>query len=417
MAVRDGLIDAVGPADAVRAAHPDLPVEDLGDAILAPGLVDAHCHLEWSLFEGLLPPADFAAWLGRFLPLRGRMGDDGHAAAARLGALRALEAGCTTVCDSGPTGAGAAAAAAAGMRAIVHLEVFGREAGAAARRAAAAAAERVAALDEAAGPRGAVGVSPHAPYTVGPELWAALAAEPGLAGRGWATHLAESAHEAPAIAGRGGPLAGLFAAAGLTPGRWPGDDGDGAVARLAGAGALRPGLVAAHCVELGPGDPGLLAAAGVAVAHCPRSNAHLRCRVAPLRALRAAGAVVALGTDSPASGGDYDPRAEARACRAAHAGTPAEPDDADLLRMITLDAARAVGADASVGSLEPGKRADLLAVGPAGEGDPVAAVLDARAAVRLVAIDGEPAVRDGRATGLDGAAIRARAAEARARLC
>ena len=407
----------VGPAPRVMAAHPGLEVRDLGDAIVAPGFVDAHCHLEWSLLGGLLPPADFAVWLGRLLPMRALMAPADHLSAARRGALRALAAGTTTVCDSGPVGAGAAAIREAGLRGLVHLEAFGREEGSAAREVAAAMAERTAALDAAVGPRGRVGVSPHAPYTVGPALWAALREHPDLAPRPWTTHLAESAHEAPAIAGAGGALADLFAAAGLTPGRWNGEDGAGAVARVAAGGGLSPGLVAAHCVHVGAEDLRLLAAYAVGVAHCPRSNAHLLCGRAPLAALRAAGASLGLGTDSPASGGDYDLRAEARACRDAHAGALAL-DAGALLEMITRGGARAIGLDHTVGSLAPGMRGDLVALAPGGPvADPVAACLDPAARVVEVVVDGEILLRDGAPTRVDPAEVERRADEVRARLC
>ena len=155
----------------------------------------------------------------------------------------------------------------------------------------------------------------------------ALAPQPDLAGRPWATHLAESADEDPGHRRRrrragGGlrlhrrgsrPLAGGRRARA----RW---------SALAAAGALRAGLVAAHCVRLGDGDPALLAAAGVGVAHCPRSNEYLHCGRAPLPALREAGVPVGLGTDSPASGGDYDVRAEARACARMHGDDAGSPE-------------------------------------------------------------------------------------------
>ena len=411
-----GTIREVGPAEALVARAPGAPVRDLGGAILAPGLVDAHCHLEWSLLDGLLPPAPFAEWLGDLLAMRAHITPEDHVTAARFGALRALEAGTTTLWDSGPTGAGAAALAGAGLRGRVHLEAFGRQTGAEAQAAADAFAGRLVALDGDAGPRGAVGVSPHAPYTVGPELWRALLERTGGDGRSWATHLAESDAEERVIADGDGPLGDLFAAAGLTPGRWPGPDGAGPVARAAAAGVLRPGLVAAHCVRLGPDDPVLLAAAGVAVAHCPRSNVHLECGRAPVAEMRAAGVSVALGTDSPASGGDYDLRAEARACRALHAGAW-DPDDATLLRLITADAARAVGMD-EVGALAPGRRADLVAVTPApGDGPPESRFLDARAVVDTVVVDGEILLEKGVPAAPGAARTRARAAEIRERLC
>lgn len=415
--VRDGAIAAVGPAAELTAAAPRATVRDLGSCILCPGLVDAHCHLEWSLLDGLLPPAEFSRWLGRLLPLRPRLTPDDHRTAARFGALRALEAGTTTVSDSGPTGAGAQALAESGLRGLVHLEAFGREAGDAADAAADVLLARAAELDAQIGPRGRVGISPHAPYTVGPDYWRALLARAGDRERPWATHLAESAAEERVIASGDGPLGDLFAAGGLEPGRWPGPAQAGPVARAELAGVLRPGLVAAHCVRLGPGDPRRLAGAGVAVAHCPRSNLHLRCGRAPLEELRDAGVAVGLGTDSPASGGDYDLRAEARACRRAHAEV--HPlDDGALLRLITADAARAVGMEATVGSLAPGLRADLLAVAPAGDRTaPEGLLMDPRSTVEMVVIDGDVAVERGVATGLDGERLRARAAEVRQRLC
>lgn len=415
--MRAGRVAAVGPAAGVAPAHPDLPVEDLGDRILIPGLVDAHCHLEWSLLDGLLPPAPFGRWLGDMLGMRLRMGPADHGAAARSGALRALRAGTTTLADSGPTGAGAAAVAELGLRGRVHLEVFGREEGEEADAAAAAYEDRLAALDAAAGPRVAVGVSPHAPYTVGPALWAALRARRGLAGRPWATHVAESAAEEEVIAAGTGPLGDLFARGGLAPGRWAGPEGAGAVPRMAAGGAFAPGLVAAHCVRLGPSDARLLADAGVSVAHCPRSNVHLRCGRAPIEALRDAGARMGLGTDSPASGGDFDLRAEARAARDLHAGA-VDLDAAALLWLATAGGAQSLGMEDEVGALAPGLRADLVALADPGGGGPVEArALDPAATVHLVAVDGEILLRDGDPVRADGGTIDRDAADARARLC
>ena len=288
-----------------------------------------------------------------------RMLSADYVAAARLGALRALEAGTTTLADSGPTGAGAAALAESGLRGLVHLEAFGRETGAAGGRRRRADGEGVAALDAAVGPRARIGVSPHAPYTVGPELWAALRAQPGAA--------RPALGDPPGRVGRRGardrhrgraarrPLRRRRASsrgagrARPAPGRWR------AWRRRA---SIAPGLVAAHCVRLGADDPGSSSPrAGIGVAHCPRSNAHLRCGRAPLEALRAAGR---------RGGPRHRQPGERRRLRPARRGaglpgrrTPGvlDLDDDALLRLITIDAARALGLDGEVGSLAPGKRA------------------------------------------------------------
>jgi 5-methylthioadenosine/S-adenosylhomocysteine deaminase len=405
-------IAAVGPADDLVARWPDAPVEDLGEAIVVPGFVDAHCHLEWSLLDGVLAPDTFGAWLGRMLEARTRMTPDDHRLAARHGALRALRAGTTTAADNGPTGAGAAAMTELGLCGTVHLETFGTPDGDRAARAARSVAAQVAALDAEAGDGVRVGLSPHAPYTVGPAFWAALEAEPSLAVRPWATHLAESLDEERVVAGGDGPLGELFARAGFAPGRWDGADDATVVSRVAAGGGLRRGMVAAHCVRLGPGDPALLRGAGVTAAHCPRSNAFLRCGTAPLAAMLAAGVRVGLGTDSPASGGDFDLRAEARDCGRRH-GVPAE----QLLRLATRGGAEALGAEDEVGSLAPGLRADLVSLRPTGPvRDPAEAALDESAAVHAVVSGGERLVDSGRALAPGAADLDTRAGEARKRL-
>jgi cytosine/adenosine deaminase-related metal-dependent hydrolase len=412
------VIVSVGAAADVCAAHPDLPERPLGDVVLMPGLVDAHCHLEWSLLEGLLPSAGFGSWLRAFLPIRERMAPDDHAVAARYGALRALKAGTTTVADSGPMGAGADALKEMGLAGIVHLEAFGRESGDKAREMARATAARILELEADAGPRIALGLSPHAPYTVGPEFWKALAENADLAKRPWATHLAESPDETRLLSHDEGPLADLFRDNGWQPGRWTGSGG-GSVSRVHAGGGLRAGLVAAHCVRLDPSDPEMLARMGVAVAHCPESNSRLRCGRAPVEALVAAGVAVGIGTDSPASAGLYDVRAEARAvAREAEAAGVAAPDAATLVTMATLGGAMALGLDREIGSLEAGKRCDLVAVCLTGDGgdDPFGAALDARSRIETVVIGGVERVRGGATIDLDEDHIEHRARDARTRI-
>ena len=412
VAMADGVIVDVGPGGALAARHSGAERRDLGaDAIVMPGLVDAHCHLEWSCFDGVVGPRGFAQWLGAFLPLRSRMTPDDHLTAARHGAARALGAGTTTLADSGPTGAGVRALSETGQRGSVHLEAFGTERGEEAAALAARVADDVAALAEQAaamaGDRVTVGVSPHAPYSVGSGFWSALAARPDLRVRPWATHIAESPDEERAIVHRDGALADLFARAGFPLGRWDGPDA-GVAGRMDTGGALRAGLIAAHCVRLHPGDAARLRSRDVRVAHCPRSNTHLECGTAPLATLLAEGVNVALGTDSPASGGDYDLRAEARACRAVH-GDDA-PGDARLVRLITLDAARALGLGDRIGRLAPGALADILVLrtaGGAAPDDPYAAALHHASRVDLVMVAGEELVVAGRPTRVDAGHIAA----------
>ncbi len=390
VAVADGRIDDIGPRAAMGAT--DATIVALPGCAVFPGLIDTHCHLEWSATTLTGGDGTFADWLRQIMRAGQGMGPDGFLEAAREGARRALLSGTTTVLDSGPTGAAAYALAELGMRGVVHLETFGRHTGDAARSAARDLAGRIAALPSSS--RVAIGVSPHAPYTVGRDHWTALMDDPDLTDRPWMTHLAESAEELPAVCGLPGPMRDLFRERDSTPGRWPGDGS--VVRRLATAGALSSNMVAAHCVHVSADDIALLAAADVGIAHCPVSNTTLGVGTHPLMTARAGGVSVGLGTDSPASGGRYDLRHEARVCRQVHA--PASPDAYTLVAMLTIDAARACGRQDDIGSIEVGKRADLVAI-PVADEDPAETLLRSESPPSLVMIDGVIRVRDGRIVG------------------
>jgi cytosine/adenosine deaminase-related metal-dependent hydrolase len=421
VALQDGRIIAVGRAEEVRSDFPGLREIQLGDAVLMPGLVDCHCHLEWSLTGGLIGPGPFDQWIGRMLRLAGRYRRGDHLVAARYGALLAVQAGTTTLADSGPTGAGVQALTEMGLRGIVFPEIFGREVGDGACASAARMGERLAVIEESAGELVRVGLSPHAPYSVGPELWMALADEPSTGPpRLWSTHLAESPSERAAIEDATGGLAEQFAALGIAPGRWPG--GEGTVSRLARHRALDAVSIAAHCVQVDETEARLLAAASVTVAHCPISNERLQCGTAPLALLEAAGVCIALGTDSPASAGPYDLRAEARAARSAHtAAREPVPTAEALVAMMTRCGATALGLEDEVGALVPGMAGDLLALTPGSDGwksdDPFERVLDDDARPALVMCSGK-VLQDQNGVGrFDRDAIAAAAAEAHQALC
>jgi 5-methylthioadenosine/S-adenosylhomocysteine deaminase len=171
---------------------------------------------------------------------------------------------------------------------------------------------------------------------------------------------------------------------------------------LTEAGALAPSAptLAVHCVHVDHDDAALLAAQGVAVAHCPKSNGKLGAGGAPLRLLLDAGLPVGLGTDSVASNNAADLWEEMRAAlflARARAGDAGALGAGDVLGLATLGGARALGKEAEIGSLTPNKRADLCVVDlrglhlfPACEDDPVAAlVYGARAADTLMTmVDG-----------------------------
>jgi len=398
-------IHAVGPTSELRDRYGDIPERDLGSVVLTAGFVDTHCHVEWSMAPAGRPcSGGFAGWLAPMLTHRTALTDDDFLACARWGVAQSLLSGSTLILDAGPTGAAALAAHELGIRAHAHLEAFGRFAGEEATAEAQRLAARVVHLDR---PRVRGGISPHAPYTVGPDFWRALAADPDLQGRPWMTHIAESDQERPAIADAAGPLADLFTRNGFSVATWPGTGS--VVARLADHGALRHGLVAAHCVHLDAGDHATLADHHVAVAHCPVSNASIGVGHHDLTRSAAAGLAVGLGSDSPATDGRFDLRA------VLHAAVPRDPDSS--LRWLTLDGARVAGRDDELGHLSVAAHADCVAVQiPAGSQRPVDDLIDPAAPIHTVIVGGEIVVDDGRLTRADRSTIETAAQEIQRRL-
>jgi 5-methylthioadenosine/S-adenosylhomocysteine deaminase len=214
-----------------------------------------------------------------------------------------------------------------------------------------------------------IGISPHAPYTCSLDTYRFCRSLGVPVG----THLAESANEVEWLLAGRGPLQGIAPLLVRPTGERP-------VASL--EPVLGPELLCAHCVEVEGAEVALLAERGVPVAHCPRSNALLGCGIAPVALLRDAGVVVGLGTDSPASSPSFDVFEEMRAAVYAARARERRADALtaeDALGLATADAARALRMDAEVGTLTPGKRADLAVVSL--DGSPYHPVEDPAASV------------------------------------
>ncbi|MGH3102897.1 MAG: amidohydrolase family protein [Gaiellaceae bacterium] len=344
VAFEDGRIAAVGPAAGLGEG------ERFERAAIVPGFVNAHSHLEYAVYAGFGDGLSFGPWILLHTERKDRIGWDEMLAIARLGAAQCLASGITTVGDASFSGAAARACDELGLRAIVYLEVFGRGTEQIVERFG-VNRERIA---ESLSERVRLGISPHAPYTCSPELYAACA-ELGLP---VTTHLAESEAEQEWL--RSGTGAWEHLADLLPPPR-----GETGIRTLARHGLLGPHVLAAHCVKVDAEEIALLAEHDVAVAHCPRSNALLGCGVAPLAELRAAGLVVGLGTDSPASTPSFDMFDELRAAVYAARARAERPDAlsaSEALELATLGSARALSLDSEIGSLATGKRADLAVI-------------------------------------------------------
>ena len=378
VAIEDGRIAAVGTAAELGEG------ERYPEAVILPGFVNAHTHLEYAVYAGFGDGLSFGPWISTHVERKRRLERADMEAIARLGAAECLRSGITTVGDLAFSGASAPACADLGLRAIVYLEVFGTEAADALRQFEEKREYVASALSEQV----ALGVSPHAPYTCSTEVYAACASLDLPV----ATHLNESGDELDWLLRGEGPWQ-PFSEMLVEP------DGQSGIRRLAAAGLLDERMVAAHCVKVDDEEIDLLSSHGVAVAHCPRSNALLGCGIAPLRALRTAGLRVGIGTDGVSSVPSHDFFEELRTVIALARARDERADAisaSDALELATLGGARALGLERELGSLIPGKRADVAIVSLSGSPylpweDPAAAVVYGGAPERVLAtlVDGE----------------------------
>ena len=363
VAVRDGRITAVGPGnELLESAGEDAMVRDLGDAVVIPGLANAHTHLELSwLSDAAAATRDYESWLRELLHRRADE-DRGVARAAAERAVRDLVSrGTVAVGDVANSTWIASVIAQSPLHGVLFHEIYGFRAADAEEllRDAAARLEALASDPDlgAVTDRLRVVLTPHAPYTTSAPLLRALAGRAQAAAEPLSVHVAESEAESALLQDASGPFPGLFRERGVwdegwkPPGRTP-------VEYLDRLGLLTPRTLAVHCVRLGRPDVSLLQARGVTVVTCPRSNRQLGVGTAPVPQILGAGIPVALGTDSLASAPDLDLFAEMAALREDHPSLA----PATILRMATVNGARALGVDGRLGTIEAGKLAELVVI-------------------------------------------------------
>jgi 5-methylthioadenosine/S-adenosylhomocysteine deaminase len=425
VAVAGDRIAEVGPAGAVKAGHPGAAVVELGDSILMPGFVNCHSHLEYTLFRGIIDDAQFGDWILQLVEVKASLTPDEYLLSARLGAAESLASGITTTADTSYSGVTMRAAGELGLRGRLYLEVFGVD-DARIDETMESVSARVALARDAAPALFDVGLMPHAPYTVSSRLYQALAAFGRREGLPMASHVAESREELTYVRSGSGKFAHDFREKvgwermlvqpyGVTP-----------VKYLQQWGVFDRDFMAVHCTQATLDDVGILRAKGASVAHCPKSNAKLGCGVAPLTDLLHQGIRVGLGTDSPAASNIMDMFDEMRTMLLLHRATERDVtvlDAETCVRLATLGGAEALGMDDEIGSLEPGKQADLIAVDLSSSHfapveNPYSALVYGanQDDVHLTVVAGRPVYRDGVVAGFDGERVRAEIVGAREKL-
>jgi cytosine/adenosine deaminase-related metal-dependent hydrolase len=415
--VEDGLISAV------RARRiPAAQCRDFGEAVLMPGLVNAHSHLEYTALRGFLEDVPFFPWIRALTAAKASLSSGDWLWSARLGAMECAASGITTLGDNTDAGVTMRVLAESGQRGIVYQELFGIDDHEPIGPILDALHAKIAAHRQYASERVKAGVSPHALYTIRPALFAAIN---GYVAANVPTsiHIAESPAESALTELGEGPFAEMYARRGITwqtPLMTPTQYAES-------VGALGPHTLAVHCVHQTDSDIRLLAETQAAIIHCPKSNAKLGAGIAPLsRWLRTDGLRVGLGTDSAVSNNSLDLWEEMRFALLLQRAKLEDVEAvtaAQVLRMATLGGAEAMGLSSQIGSLTPGKHADIIAVRldqphamPAT--DPYAAlVYSARASdVALTICGGEVIYDSGVWPTLDKAAIISGVQSARANL-
>jgi 5-methylthioadenosine/S-adenosylhomocysteine deaminase len=347
VAMRDGVIVGLAPREQAERDWPAATAIDLSDHVLLPGLINAHTHAPMTLLRGFADDMELNVWLREHIwPAEKQfVGSEFVEDGTRLAIAEMFRAGTTCFNDMYffPD-ATIAACRAAGMRASVGITVIEIESAWA--RHVDEYIEKGLALHEqhAADPLISFTFSPHAPYTVSDGTLRRIADLSESLAVPVHMHLLETEWE----------IKQSFQQHDLHP-----------ISRLEQQGLLNPRLHAVHMTQLSASDIDKFAGSGAHVVHCPQSNLKLASGICPLASLLSAGINVALGTDGAASNNDLDMLSEAQTAALLAKGVTGDAkvvNSFEVLDMLTINGARALGLDARVGTIEPGKQADLCAL-------------------------------------------------------
>lgn len=373
----DGTLLAVGEGPALRDRHPSARWETLR-AVLTPGLVNAHTHLELSALHGACPGGNgFGPWVTAMIAAREEAPPEADAEAIDAAIDALLAAGTVAIGEVTNSLATVPPLADAPLIGRVFHEVFGMraETGVAVMAAARAAREE---LTDWPGHLSYT-LSPHTPFSMNPQLMRDTLAAGRAAGARMSLHLAEHAAERAFLQDGGGPFRAFLDARNASEPDWaaPGVD---PVRYADTLGALAPDVAAVHLADARPDELSLVAERRAPVVLCPRSNQHIEGRLPPLLDILGAGLEPGLGTDSLASAPSLDVLEEARVLRRSFPAVPCRT----LLAMATGWGAAALGLASHVGDFVVGRGPGVVAFAcPDGTpDDPEAFIIDALEAGR-----------------------------------
>jgi len=353
-------ISWVGRRADVPATLLDDEEKDLGEVILLPGLINAHCHLDYTGMAGQIsPPRSFTSWINSMVSLKGSWSLDEFKSSWQSGAEMLLRSGTTTVAD---IEAVPELIPAAWERTPLRVHSFRELINVRSRVPAGEMVERVVKEWESLpNVQNRVGLSPHALYTTSAELLEMAARAAHRCKWRLTTHVAESEEEFEMYMYRHGAMHDW-----LKSQRDMSDCGLGSpVQHLERCGYLDENLLAVHVNYLWRHDAGVLGRNHVSVAHCPRSHDYFHHLRFPREELESAGVNICLGTDSLATTRkERDHPLELNLFSEMQAFASKFPDVApeQILRMATVNGAHALGMKGLTGELSEGALADVIAI-------------------------------------------------------
>ena len=359
VAVENGLITAVGTLAELRAAS-GAPVTDLPGCAVIPGLVNAHTHLElthfpaWKLRKNLdYLPKTYVEWIQQVVKITRVLQPEELELSVREGLRLSIESGTTALGEILTDFSLAPLYGSSPLIGRLFLEVLGHD-----PIPCHALIERLeASLQDMQRGGFQRGISPHTPHTVSAHLFKMVQELSLRLGMPKAVHLSETAEEVSFMHDTTGAIAKVL----FPMARWeaylPPPMRTTSTGYLDVLGVLDRSTLAVHAVHVTPNDVAILKKRGVSVVLCPRSNERLFVGCAPHHLLKSAGIRLAIGTDSLASNDSLSLWDEIRFLQQI---APEVFSAEELLAMATLGGARALGIEASTGSLEAGKRADFL---------------------------------------------------------
>jgi cytosine/adenosine deaminase-related metal-dependent hydrolase len=411
VAIEGEWISDVGKLSVLRDKFPEASIEDLEEAAILPGFVNCHSHLEITAMRGALDRVehDFYTWLITLTKLRGEILDDADLGiAAVAGAIEGARGGVTCFGDIGRFGrVGFDALKTVGLRGVLFQETDFSADGRTAAEDFERLKDKFLALRNEQTPLVEVGISPHAPYTVSRELFERIAQFAVDEKIRITIHAAESPEEDELMRHGTGFFTTVYEKFGVD---WK-SPMCSSIEFLSQTGMLETRPLLAHCITVTDSDIGIILSSGASVAHCPKSNAKFGHGTAPFERLVNANIAVGLGSDSVASNNLCDMLEEARFAAFAARNRPGRMRFVlakEVLETATIGGARALGLDDKIGSLEPGKQADITAISlnqiaqqPVTDIHAVLVFASNARDVRMTMVAGREVYRDGIVNGVD----------------